>query len=540
MIGWALEAMLASALLMLAVLVLRGPVRNAFGARVAYALWALPALRMVMPPLPEGWRGEALPVLPAPEPIVIMLGDPVATLPVETTHTALGWPPVALGLWLGGAALLLVWQAVGYLRFRYNVLRLGIAVDRVGSITVVQSAATDGPLAFGVFDRVVAFPRDFAARFDPEERALALEHELGHHARGDLVANWVALAVLALHWFNPLAWTAFRKFRADQEMANDARVLARSGGAARHAYGCAIVKAAHGRAVSPACHLNTVKDLKGRLKMLGKKNATRTQTATGSMAIMALAIGGLAFTASGTQAAERVRAGVEDATGIEMTMPEMPETPETPDVPDMPTEPGTRHISVQTDKGRHTTVIVTRDGRTTTYTGDAAERYLAANPAPVPPAPPAPPVPATGPVPPVPPMPPMPPVPPVPGDADVAELGARDAELGRNAARQAALDAARVQRQAAQIERRAAFESARVERQAAWAARHAAQMDAMRVRLDADKLRRQSLRAALAGLESARAGLAVNTGLTDAQRAEALASLDRELADMRRRIADRD
>jgi len=178
MIGWALEAMLASALLMLAVLVLRGPVRTAFGARIAYALWALPALRLVMPPLPEGWRGEALPVLPAPEPIVIMLGEPVATLPVETTHSALGWPPVALGLWLGGAALLLAWQAVGYLRFRYNVLRLGIAVDRVGSITVVQSAATDGPLAFGVFDRVVAFPRDFAARFDPEERALALEHEL--------------------------------------------------------------------------------------------------------------------------------------------------------------------------------------------------------------------------------------------------------------------------------------------------------------------------------------------------------------------------
>ncbi|VXC39194.1 M56 family metallopeptidase [Sphingomonas sp. 8AM] len=540
MTGWALEAMLASALLMLTVMVLRGPVRNAFGARVAYALWALPALRMVMPPLPEGWRGEALPVLPAPEPLVIMLGKPVATLPVETTHTALGWPLIALALWLGGAALLLAWQAVGYLRFRYNVLRLGIAVDRVGSITVVQSAATDGPLAFGVFDRVVAFPRDFAARFDAEERALALEHELGHHARGDLVANWVALAVLALHWFNPLAWAAFRTFRADQEMANDARVLARADGAARHAYGCAIVKAAHGRAVSPACHLNTVKDLKGRLKMLGKKKATRTQTAAGSMAIVALAIGGLAFTASGTQAAERVRAGMEDATGIEMTMPELPELPEIPEVPPMPpmpdmaTAPGTRHIAVQQHKGRETTVTVTTDGRTTTYTGEAAERYLAAHPAPMPPAPPAPPAPNTAPVPPI------PPVPPVPGDADLAELNAHAAELGRNAARLASIDAARLQRQAAQIQRNAAFDSARIERQAAATARYAARMEAMRVRLDADNLRRQSLRTALAGLEQARAGLASNRDLSDTQRTEAMASLDRELANMRRRIAERD
>lgn len=541
MIGWALEAMLASALLMLAVMVLRGPVRNAFGARVAYALWALPALRMVMPPLPEGWRGEALPVLPTPEPIVIMLGDPVATLPVETTHTALGWPPVALGLWLGGAALLLAWQAVGYLRFRYNVLRLGIAVDRVGSITVVQSAATDGPLAFGVFDRVVAFPRDFAARFDPEERALALEHELGHHARGDLVANWVALAVLALHWFNPLAWVAFRKFRADQEMANDARVLARTGGAARHAYGCAIVKAAHGRAVSPACHLNTVKDLKGRLKMLGKKKATRTQTAAGSMAIVALALGGLAFTASGTQAAERVRAGMEDATGFKMPeMPEiadMPETPETPDVPAMPDAapvPATRHISVQKQKFGETTVIVKADGRTTTYTGAEAEKYLATHPAPMPPAPPAPPVPATGPVPPVPPM------PPVPGDADIAELNAHAAELGRNAARLASIDAARLQRQAAQLQRHAARDSARLQRQAAAMTREAARIDTAQLRRDALETQRQALRAALTGLEQARVGVTANRNLTDAQRAEAMVAIDGQLAKLRRRVADRD
>ncbi|WP_028966869.1 M56 family metallopeptidase [Sphingomonas phyllosphaerae] len=543
MIGWAIEAMLASALLMLAVMVLRGPVRNAFGARVAYALWALPALRMVMPPLPEGWRGEALPVLPAPEPIVIMLGKPVATLPVETTPAALGWPSIALWLWLGGAALLLAWQAVGYLRFRYNVLRLGIAVDRIGSITVVQSAATDGPLAFGVFDRVVAFPRDFAARFDPEERALALEHELGHHARGDLVANWVALAVLALHWFNPLAWAAFRKFRADQEMANDARVLARADGAARHAYGCAIVKAAHGRAVSPACHLNTVKDLKGRLKMLGKKKATRTQTATGSLAIMALALGGLAFTASGTQAAERVRAEVEDATGIEMPelpeipqMPEMPETPEMPDVPAMPHAapvPGTRHIVVQKHKGRDTTVTVTTDGRTTTYTGEAAERYLAAHPAPPPPAPPAPPAPNVAPVPPVPPMPPVPGV-------DVTELNAHAAELGRNAARLAALDAARLQRQAAQMQRHAALDSARLQRQAAAMAREAARIDTAQLRRDALETQRQALRAALTGLEQARAGLTANRNLTDAQRAEAMAAIDGQLAKLRRRVADRD
>ena len=36
----------------------------------------------------------------------------------------------------------------------------------------------------------------------------------------------VALLVLALNWFNPVAWVAFRAFRADQELACDAAVAA--------------------------------------------------------------------------------------------------------------------------------------------------------------------------------------------------------------------------------------------------------------------------------------------------------------------------
>ncbi len=111
--------------------------------------------------------------------------------------------------------------------------------------------------------KYVAFPCDFTERYDEQERDLALAHELGHHVRGDLIANWVALVVLAIHWFNPVAWRAFRAFRADQEMACDALVLAGRAQALRHAYGRAIVKSAHGGAVSAACHLHTINEAKG-------------------------------------------------------------------------------------------------------------------------------------------------------------------------------------------------------------------------------------------------------------------------------------
>ncbi|MBW6526046.1 M56 family metallopeptidase [Sphingomonas sp. RHCKR7] len=412
MIAWAMEALLASALLMLAVLALRAPVRRAFGAPVAYALWAIPALRLLLPPLPAGWHAEALPTLaslPAAAPIAQALG-PVGALPALAPVTASLLPAVVLGTWAAGAIALLLWQVADYWRFRYRLLRHGLALDQIGAVTIVQSEAASGPVAFGVFDKVVAFPRDFAARFDAEERALALEHELGHHRRGDLVANWVALAVLALHWFNPLAWFAFRAFRADQEMANDAGVLARLGGASRHAYGCAIVKAAHGRAVTATCHLHTVKDLKGRLRMLGKTRASRARTALGGLATAAIALGALGLTASGTQAAERMRGGVEEAVGIDAhafddvlpLLASFPDTPAAPAVPSVPEVPAA---------GRHDRrVTIVRDGETATYEGEEAADAVAAPPVPTPPVPPVaplPPVPAFASVPPVPPVPPV-------------------------------------------------------------------------------------------------------------------------------------
>src|SRR3546814_16541245 len=53
MIAWAFDAIIGSTLLMLLVLAVRTPVARLFGATWAYALWLLPALRLVMPHMPS-------------------------------------------------------------------------------------------------------------------------------------------------------------------------------------------------------------------------------------------------------------------------------------------------------------------------------------------------------------------------------------------------------------------------------------------------------------------------------------------------------
>lgn len=373
MIGWAIEALIASTVLMAIVLVIRGPVRRHFGPGIAYALWALPAIRLVLPPLPQlpAWKTAATAATAAApdltQTFTVYVIEPLggsAAAPVSLV-SSLGLPLAVL--WGVGAAAFLSWHAISHWRFCRRMIAGSTLSERAGAIDVIETEAASGPLAFGIFRRYVAFPRDFAERYDADERELALLHELGHHERGDLFANWIALGVLALHWFNPLAWRAFRAFRSDQEMANDARVLAGRSAIDRHTYACAIVKAAHGGAVSAACHLHTINDLKGRLRMLTTGTRSRTRLALGGAAVAALMIAGLAGTASGTAAAASVRAGVEKATGIDITKldaklqstpPSPPAMPEGADVPEPPAPPAAL------PGGSNVSVITTPDGKT--------------------------------------------------------------------------------------------------------------------------------------------------------------------------------
>ncbi|MGJ3628023.1 M56 family metallopeptidase [Sphingomonas sp. MMS24-JH45] len=229
---------------MLAVLLVRGPVRRAFGPELAYALWAIPALRLLLPPLPAAWREQAAAPIPdtfasmshqASALIVPYVDVPPAMPGVEAVSPFATFAPAALLLWGAGAAGLLLWQLARYWRFRVELMRAAVPLDRDGPST--SSRAMRRPARSPSASSTASSPSRAispSATTRARKRALALAHELGHHRRGDLIANWAALAVLALHWFNPIAWLAYRAFRADQEMANDAGVIARLGpGAAR-------------------------------------------------------------------------------------------------------------------------------------------------------------------------------------------------------------------------------------------------------------------------------------------------------------------
>ena len=289
MIAWLLANMAWASAAMLLILALRRPFARLFGAGPAYALWLVPVLRLALPPLPA--FAPEMPNLVPSETLVVFAADAAAPLPPEGGPGQ--WVPLMLAIWAGGAAVFLAWQFLSYRRFLAELSLSARAIGVHRGLPLVESEAVQGPVALGLLDRRIVVPADFGTRYSAEEQGLALEHEAVHHRRGDIWWNHLGLLVLALNWFNPVAWLAFRAFRADQELACDARVTAAASAETRHDYARALIKSASRPGLIAACPLNHADQLKRRLRMMKTHRSSRTRMLAGAAAILAL--GGLSF-----------------------------------------------------------------------------------------------------------------------------------------------------------------------------------------------------------------------------------------------------
>lgn len=336
--SWLTDTLVATGALIALVLVLRRLVARHFGPGMAYALWALPLLRLVIPPL-------VLPDEQAPVATVIAdTGAAAQTITITEPATA-GWSlaEIALAVWLGGALLFIAWRTWSYLAMRRRLLADARPVGEVGPIRLVETPAVPSPVAFGLADKVVALPPGFMASEDRTARDLAIAHELEHHAGRDIAVNFAMQPLLALHWFNPIAWAGWRALRRDQEAACDARVLDGCDADLRAAYGRLIANFARGPRLSLATPLACPmvsgrlvgeKSIIHRLRSLTMDQPSPRRRLIGRLLIGAGALA-LPLTASITYAAVSADAPEPPAPPAAPTAPEAPAAPEAPSAPDM-------------------------------------------------------------------------------------------------------------------------------------------------------------------------------------------------------------
>jgi beta-lactamase regulating signal transducer with metallopeptidase domain len=282
--AWLTEALIASSLLMALILLIRGPVARTFGPRAAFALWLAPLARLLLPPL----RVEA----PAAEIFVETQASAAAAVAPVQAVFPLG--SLLLGLWAGGALLFLVYHLLSYRRFVQQAVAEGrpVVAPGVHDAAVIETPAVGGPAASGLLTKRIFVPSGFAENYPVDAQRLAVLHEALHHRRGDLWASTAALLVLALHWFNPLAYAAHRAFRRDLEAACDAQLLATAEPQERELYGRTILRCAARATPQPVCALTDTQELKGRLEMM-KRNFSAAQRACGTLIAAGLTVAGL-------------------------------------------------------------------------------------------------------------------------------------------------------------------------------------------------------------------------------------------------------
>lgn len=137
---------------------------------------------------------------------------------VQTTTDAKQTNLIAVGtaVWLSGTGLMLLYAGIQYLLLKK---RLGDAV--LTEPGVYETDAVEAPFVFGILKPRIILPVDFPS----ESRALVLRHERAHIARRDHIAKPALFIVLSLHWFNPLAWLAYRFYCEDMEASCDERAI---------------------------------------------------------------------------------------------------------------------------------------------------------------------------------------------------------------------------------------------------------------------------------------------------------------------------
>ncbi len=262
LLHWLLRTSLEASLLILAVLGLR----LVLGARLSPAwrivLWLLVGTKLMLPAfIPAGFglgawfqqaEGARMSDVSAGQVVAavdaVRMADAARAQMVvksiggesETAGMISGYT-LALGVWVLGA--LWVFADALYRQRRFNLeLRqrplATAALPRALVASLCQKAglrkhvriilmpAGTTPAVVGIARPSILLPEDWETRFDERSLRHVLLHELLHVKQHDLMWNWAATVVQALHWFNPLVWFVVSRFQADRELRCDAGALA--------------------------------------------------------------------------------------------------------------------------------------------------------------------------------------------------------------------------------------------------------------------------------------------------------------------------
>ncbi len=162
-------------------------------------------------------------------------GGEVSVAPSNNHAAARSLPDIKIiiaVIWLAGTA-----GVISYCSIRYIGLKRKLKTAKRLDKNIYESDKIKSPFVFGFFVPKMYLPDSL----DEAEREYVLIHERTHIKHGDWIKKFLGIAVLSVHWFNPLVWLAFALFEQDIEMSCDETTISALDAGMRKAYAISLV-----------------------------------------------------------------------------------------------------------------------------------------------------------------------------------------------------------------------------------------------------------------------------------------------------------
>lgn len=271
-----LQMSLTGGVMILAVIVIRTLAINLLPKRTFGVLWGIVVVRLLIPfsvpstfsvySLLRGYLSAIDAAKNSQLPQILPIGTTgQMTATPGNISNAISTVSIWTTIWTVGVLVCAMFFAVSYWKCRQE-FQTSLPVDNAfirnwlnahyqrRVISMRQSSRFSAPLTYGIFRPVILMPTSTKWE-NTKSLQYVLAHEYVHIRRFDSIKKLVLIAVLCIHWFNPLVWAMYILANRDIELSCDEAVVRLFGENTKAAYARALISMEETRSgLTPLCN----------------------------------------------------------------------------------------------------------------------------------------------------------------------------------------------------------------------------------------------------------------------------------------------